>query len=208
MQKSKFRILVEEEAQSFMYIDPGTHCAGVAVLQCKGRPGNVLDRKVLAYKKIMLDRKKPVWDRYLTVTATCLAVAEQWEPFSTYIEYPPDTIYYDRSKPATKFTIPNIVARAQSIFTLVHCCGDIMATFRESRKRIVPVYPRQWQPSPKARGGLGTKEWSLTMGTKILHDACDTPRQLTSKTDENVADAICFGWYHTQYCYMGRREMK
>jgi hypothetical protein len=90
-----------------------------------------------------------------------------------------------------------IVARAQSVFKTMGVTMGLLTGLRSNRlPDPVPFFPRHWEPSDKARGKRPIKEWSLDQANCLIRDFSDTDERvyLTTKKDENIADAICMGF--------------
>ena len=177
-----------------LFIDSGSRVGGFCITDVwiKDRK---LHKRIIHFGKIKLDATSSLQDRVIDFSIIAGGIFLEYNPDMIYIEHPPDTIYgFQRLSKA------GIVARAQSVFKVIAVCHGVASHLRTMNtgrnSEIEFIFPSQWQPSKKQRGGLDSKEWSLATANKLLSKHYHKPfKELKTKEEENVADAIAMSVY-------------
>lgn len=187
---SSYRGLLKQQKENLLFVDPSIDCTGYSAWELSDTTV-----RLLAFGAInALKSDQRLTDR-VSYMVDCVRIqrdahACKW----VCVEQPPQTIYgYQQMAPE------RIVARAQSVFKTVAVAMSILSSLREN-KRPDPVafFPRHWELSPKARGNRPVKEWSMDQANILIRDYSvdrESRIYLTTKKDENIADAICMGWF-------------
>lgn len=175
---------------SFLSIDPGIRHTGYA----RYRVTLTGTLELLDFGKISPGEELDTYHRVSFITGSLQSYVETIKPAFAFVEHPPDTIYEQK-----KSDLKLLIARAQNVFKLVGVAYSIFTLLHSLRVEVIPILPVHWQErSPKLRGNLDVKEWSLQLANILLEDgALNQSRRkaiLQTKADENIADAICLGY--------------
>lgn len=87
------------------------------------------------------------------------------------------------------------IQRTTAIFKLIAACYYCIAAITAANVQCLPISPGDWQPSKKQRLGLDSKPWSLWHANTYISAVKYNHRNLRTKDDENIADAINLGYF-------------
>jgi hypothetical protein len=184
----------------FLFVDPSINSTGYAVYKCRSVDPHGVAIKLVKYG--LLKSAKPPAD--LQVKNCCrirdflqplLGLCHEFKVKRCYVEEPGQSIY--KSKKITKNMI---IARARSVAMTMGAC-QAMVAYVGTEVPTSTFLPADWQPPHNTRKE-SSKEWSLRHANSILI-VDGFPPELQTKADENIADAINFGYVILQKFRIG-----
>lgn len=186
----KFQDFLKYNPTNFMFVDPSINNTGYAVYRCSV---DLVDKETVHLKllKYGLLRFPCEYERNNDVRIAdffhpLMALCDEFKVRRCYVEEPGETIYG-----AKKMTKDGIIARARSVALTMATCHGIIAHIKQ-KHHCWTFLPADWQP-PHQRRKKPSKEWSLDHANLVLKQQ-GFPSTLQTKADENIADAINFGY--------------
>jgi len=144
----------------------------------------------LIKSRIILDEQCNERDNFQRIRDIILSlqgICREYKVVRCYLEEPPPTVYQQKAP------MHILMARAKSTAQVMAACHAILAAiYHENKIQCQTFWPSDWQVNAQRRK-QNSKEWSLHNANIILKEQ-GLPATLHTEADENIADAIVFGY--------------
>lgn len=203
MMSMNFLNFLDCNPSTFLFVDPGINTTGVAVYRAKLQEKQMTTQLLLS-DHIDVDKEDmSTMDRVHRMVETIILDVSAHQVQHIFIEEPPSTIY----QPEGKSDEDNLIARAQSVFKTIAVMYGLagMLIGKKVISKIHAFAPVEWQPHHTHRKHMTMKQWSLWHANLVRNKWFPGQKPLTTKKEENEADAINQGYFLLQKLSTGKK---
>lgn len=192
--KNLFLTLLESGSVNVVSIDPGSKFTGYCIMKCM-----IIDRKV--NKKILKygsfeSKHEKLHDRCISISKQFVKTIKDNTVDIIVFEQPSKAIYGSK-KIKTSSYIAGRSARLHYLYAINYFLLSTALKINE-RLKFSFIEPAKWQDRKAIRKAGGSKQWSMSVASKIVSHGVD---------NDNTADAICLGLISINKILRGELEL-